>query len=180
MIRILISLIIVLFIFNCDGRHQLKHSRTEAVKAFNLKTQHETVLEYIPNKTVEIVSDTIINHQTHIKISSKLNKHDVVLVPKELSENKTVLAYQNAQTTVLVKQKELVLFNKSIDKTLFNNNNADAFWKFAVLESAWVNQELSIANTAVIDIIFKNPVLKNEKLCHLIVKEDGSYSVELI
>lgn len=178
MIRILISLIIVLSIFNCDGRHQLKHSQTEAVKAFSLKTQHETVLEYIPNKTVEIVTDTLINYQTHIKISSKLNKHHVVLVPKKLSENKTMLAYQNAQTTVLVKQNELILFNKNIDKTLFYNS--DSFWKFAVLESAWVNQELSIANTVVIDVIFKNPVLKHEKLCLLKINKDGSHSVELI
>ena len=178
MMRLLICLLITLFIFNCDGRHQLKDSQTEAVKAFNLKTQHETVLEYIPNQTIEIETDTIINHQTHIKISSKLNKHDVVLVPKESTNTHTVLAYQNAQTKVLVKQNELVLFNKNIDKTLFYNS--DSFWKFAVLESAWVNQEQSVANTVVIDVIFKNPVLKDEKLCFLMVKSDGSYSVQMI
>ena len=164
--------------FNCDGRRQLKNSQAEAVKTFSLNTQHETVIEYIPNKTVEIVTDTIINHQTHIKISAKLNKHDMVFVPKKSTMANAVIAYQNAQASVLIKQKESVLFNKSIDKTMFNNT--DEFWKYAVLESVWVNQELSSDNAVVIDVIFKNPLLNHEKLCYLKVKDSGDYTVQVI
>lgn len=178
MIRIIAFLLITIGLCSCEGRYKLKNSKVEAVKAFSLMTQNEIIFKYVPNQTVKIEADTLINDQTHIKISSKLNKHDVVLVPNKSTNTQTLLAYQNAQTSVLVKQKELVLFNKNIDKTLFYNS--DSFWKFAILESVWVNQEQSVANRVVIDVIFKNPVLKHEKLCHLIVMDNGSFSVQLI
>lgn len=178
MIRLLVLLFIGIGVFSCDGRYKLKSSKPEAVKTFSAKTQNETVIKYIPNKIAEIEVDTLIYNKTNIKIYSKLNKHDVVTVPTESSNPSTVLAYQNAQTTVLVQQKDRELFNKSIDKTLFDNT--DLFWNYAVLESVWVNEEQSSANSIVLDVVFKNPVLKIERLCYLIVNENGSYTIKVV
>ncbi|TPV31551.1 hypothetical protein FJ651_15305 [Paucihalobacter ruber] len=178
MIRILVFLLIGICFCSCDGRYKLKSSKPEAVKTFSAKTQNETVIKYIPNKIAEIEVDTLIYNKTNIKIYSKLNKHNVVNVPAESSNPSTVLAYQNAQTTVLVQQEDRELFNKSIDKTLFYNT--DLFWNYAVLESVWVNEEQSLANSIVLDVVFKNPVLKIDRLCYLIVNENGSYTIKVV
>jgi hypothetical protein len=178
MIRLLVILFIGIGLCSCDGRYKLKSSKPEAVKTFSLKTQNETVIKYIPNKTAEIEVDTLIYNKTNIKISSRLNKHDVVTIPADSSHPNTILAYQNTQTTVFIKQENRVLFNKSIDKTLFDNT--DSFWNYALLESVWVNEEQSLAHSIVLDVVFKNPVLKNERLYNITVKENGSYIVKVV
>jgi len=178
MIRLLVFLFIGIGFCSCDGRCKLKSSKAEAVKTFSAKTQNETVFKYIPNKTAEIEVDILINNKTNIKFYSKLNKHNVVTVLSESSNPHTVLAYQNAQTTVTVSEEDRVIFKKSIDKTLFDNT--DLFWSYAVLESVWVNDEQTLANCIVLDVVFKNPILKNEKMCYLMVNEDGSYSFKVV
>lgn len=174
---IFIFLVIISFC-SCDGRYKLKSSKAEAIKGFNLKTLNEPILKYIPEYHAEMVSDTIINNRIQIKITSKLNNRDLVTVASQTPQTKAIFAYKNAQIEVLIQQKDRVLFNKIIDSSLFANT--ESFWNHAVLESVWVNQDLSLNNSIVLDVVYKNPELKTEKLFYLTVDEKGRYKVEVV
>lgn len=167
---------VIISFCSCDGRYKLKNSKVEAVKAFNAKTQNEPILKFIPEESAQIEIDTLINNKTHIKIISKLSHDNVVMVPSQTSQSNITLAYKNTVANISVLQKDHAIFHKNIDKSWFENKNH--FWKHAVLESVWVNQEQSLNDLIVFDIVFKNPLLKTDKLCYLIVDSIGNHKIK--
>lgn len=161
---------------SCDGRYKQKDSQKIAVKNFIEANKNLESITLVPQYPIEIITDTIISAHTKVHIKTKTSDNDLVKVRNKSQSDKKIIAYRKLESYVEIINDNQLIFSETIDSEMFINTS-DVFWKYAILESVWVNEFESNKEEVFLDIVFKNPTTKNYKFFNLFVQKDGNYTI---
>ncbi|MBT8244611.1 MAG: hypothetical protein HKP48_07600 [Winogradskyella sp.] len=153
---------------SCDGRKSQHKFLTESVENYN-KRNEIIITNYIPEVYLEREVDTTLSNGFKVKIITKANMSDSVILFEEKNNIKYSTNYRQFKFSIDVENNEQQIYSKTFDKekvieaiSRLDNFEAKAlpkdFDKLSVLKSIQLNEELSIEkNSVYIDIAYAIP-----------------------
>ena len=138
--------LIVLFIsvISCDGRYRAHLSNEANLREANLLDSFSEELKFIPEKPIEIVTDTLLNNGFNIKInyySVESSQHSNTKKNKNGFITKTY--YKNFEAQFQVYKNNAFIQNGTINKAFLmaEENEGNPLWSRAIMQYVWVDDD---------------------------------------
>lgn len=173
---LLLTLISIVFL-SCDGRYHQYDTNAEVLKRSQLYNSFSKQIEFIPEKSVEIQTDTILSNgfELHLKYTSldaQYKKFTLQTNPqKELN-------YKNFGSDVVCKKSGKVIFKQRIDKSLFSNFKISESWEFAIMQYLWIDYENSMDNKVFLNTSFYFPESNTYKDFTIEIDTEGKMEIK--
>lgn len=176
----IVALIIVVTL-SCNGRHTKKEALELAISEFKLRTSSIDLVTYYPESYVEIVTDTLISRSINVHIKNYSLLDEQILISNATEKTSKTTSYQRVfESEISISTNSKDILKTRISAKQFRMFHVDSFWENATLQHAWVNQELSTANSIKLDISFVNPKNNSYKLYRMSIDSFGQQTLKLI
>ena len=175
---------------SCDGRKSHNGSLSDSIEMFK-KTVKIEMSSYTPETYVEQKVDTLLSNgfRVHIKTYSDMETNVVYSKIKDTINYKT--HYRNYKFDIRVEKNGKVVYNETFNKSRANkilgfgdNFVTDSplynFNTLAVLKSIQINDEPSLKNDVLIDIIYAIPETNRYSLHTLFIMENGKSNMVIV
>lgn len=179
-ISFLITLLLIICFFSCDGRQRTQKSHTDILIENKLLDSFSKSLSYYPENYSEHINDTILNNGFHVKIKTYSNMEDNVVLNEEKNHIKHQTYYRKAIGEITVFKDDFKIFSSTINQSLFTKHldNLPANFNQFILKSIWVNQQKSLNNDyVVVDVLLKKPKSKLQLNYQLIISSKGTFNI---
>lgn len=150
----LLCFVLSICLYNCDGKHLKKDSQKIAVEHFIESTQDLEFVTLVPKQRLKIETDTLLSPQMHIKITTTSDDQNVLKIKHKSSSNQQIIAYQKFDAKVDITNHKKLIYSNIINTQTFSDDSV--FWRYAILESVWVNQNKSDNHHVILDVVIKN------------------------
>ncbi|MFC0605830.1 hypothetical protein [Winogradskyella pulchriflava] len=183
--RYFIGLLLLLFIasVSCEGRKSSSQALAEDVEEF-IKNVTTEVDIYVPKDYTEREVDTLMNNGYSIKIKTYSDMENSVLFTKIKDTVNYQTYYRNFKFDILVKIDNKVIYDETFDKKRVNKalnlkpnytsgSSLYNFDKLAVLKSIELNNDPTLNNQVVIDVLYEIPNSNKQALHQLIIDDRG-------
>lgn len=146
--KLLISILLLSVAFiSCDGRSRIHKTNAEVLQDSNLLKSFSTQTKFIPNESVEIITDTIFSNGFRVKLKyNTIENSFISKILKSKSDSIIHSNYKNFQADLLVLKDGEFVSKETINNALFNNFETSSFWKNAIMQYVWINYEASTDN----------------------------------
>ncbi|MBU2920462.1 hypothetical protein KO504_03850 [Winogradskyella psychrotolerans] len=180
--------IITLIAFtSCEGRKTQSQALSESIEEFKKTVNFESNV-YIPENYTEREVDTVMSNGFRVKIKIYSDMSSDVLFSKIKDTINYQTHYRNFKFDIRVEKEGELIYEESFDKhkanQLFgyhNNYSPDSpfhdFDKLAILQSIQVDDEPSLKNTVLIDVMFAIPETNRSALHTLFVNDNGTINM---
>ena len=173
-----VALIASLFILNCDNRRDEKLKfRSDSLQLSGSFDDYS--IKFIPSEDFEIQTDSLIDNSVKVSIINRTIKKDPIKVKPF---NHIGLAYhKRIESEILICRKDKILFDETLTlKKFIDKSNYTSFWRNAMFEHVWVNQENSTSDNIAINISILNPTNDSYQLFEMRIGKDGYQEITLI
>ncbi len=181
---VFIMLLLALCIFSCDGRKTKAESLKESVAKFKDSLGKLEITEYIPEKYVEVKTDTLLTNGFAISIKTYTNMKRVVTCKNQVDNTLThINNYRDWVSEVTIKKNDKVIFDKVFDANFFLENDktiGDSLHK-AINNKVWIDDEFPL-NKNYVNLVggFIFPESKKTLYYDIKIDNEGKYSVQKI
>lgn len=164
-------------LFSCDGRYHKHNTNAEVLKNNHLYNSFSKKLEFLPEKNVEIQTDTILSNgfELHLKYTSIDSRYQKVTLntnpPKELN-------FKEFGSDVICKKAGKVILKKRIDKTLFSNFKISESWNLAIMQYVWIDYENSLKDKVRLNTSFYFPETKSYRDFIIEIDQNGVMEIK--
>jgi len=180
-------IVIIISVTSCEGRKTKSQALSESIKNFNKTINFETNT-YIPETYIEHEVDTLMSNGYHVKIKAYSDMSNAVKFSKIKDTINQQTHYRNFKFDIIVEKDGQLIYEESFDKLKANkllgyrdNFVPDSpfynFDKLAILQSIQVDDEPSLKNEVLIDVIYAIPESNRSALHTLFINDDGSISM---
>ncbi|MCC1485607.1 hypothetical protein [Winogradskyella immobilis] len=173
----LLLFIVSVAVTSCDGRKTNQQSLTESIESFKKKNTFEEHL-YIPQNYLKRETDTILSNHYSVNIKTFTDMESDIL--KSIKKGNINYSYhhRNIISQIHVKQNNSTVIHQSINKSFIAKyTNDQAVIDNSILQGAWLNQNLSLEDTIVIDLAYKEIDTKKDFLYQLSINKNGNIRV---
>ena len=183
-LHILILVIIIAFI-SCDGRDRAYLTNEDILQENKLLDSFSENIQYIPEAYSEAITDTILSNGFRVKIKTYTDLNKNVSLTNIKDSITYTKHYRNYKFDVLIEKENKVIYQKFFDKNVINNEmklfksdlTKDSpyfnFDKLAVLKSIEIDDEPSLKEMVVINLMYIIPNTKRFSTHSLMVNENG-------
>ncbi|HLT34607.1 MAG TPA: hypothetical protein VKZ98_12495 [Aquaticitalea sp.] len=173
--------IVSLVLISCDGRKSKSESLKASVEAFTQKQSTIELINFYPKKYTEVITDTLISNQVNVKIRNFSLPNKTIAISSSDTKNRQQQSLHRVfESEITISTASKTIFERRVSAEEFKTANNYEFWNNATLQHAWVNQELSTADTVQVDITFINPKENTYKLYRMSIGADGQQLISLI
>ena len=171
--------ILCLTFFGCDGRYHRHNSNAEVLKTNHLYESFSKQMEFLPEETVEIKTDTILSNgfELHLKYTTLDKEYQKMALklkpPKELY-------YKNFGSELICKRSGKVIFEQRIEKSLFSAFETPEFWDKAIMQFVWIDYEASLNEKVSLNTSFYLPESNSYKDFNIEIYSDGRWYIKPI
>ncbi|WP_458626923.1 hypothetical protein [Winogradskyella sp. PC D3.3] len=180
----LIVLAVVIGFTSCEGRTTKRQALLKSIEEFKKTVSFETNV-YIPKTYTEREVDTLMSNGYHVKIKTYSDMANSVLFSKIKDTINQQTHYRNFNFDIRVEKEGQLIYEEHYDKLKANkvlgyseNFHPDSplynFDKLAILKSIQVNEEPSVKNKVLIDIMFAIPETNRTATHTLYINADGT------
>ncbi len=173
--QLTLLLMLVLAFVSCDGRNRAHKSHIEVLKESRLFETFSEQFIQIPEKPINITTDTILSTGLRVKISYSSVDNDLIV--KTIKNTATKHYYRNFKATYLVLKDNTTIKIGSIDKNLFYNYASPSFWEKAVMQYVWVDYSHTKTNSVKLNTCFVIPTTTIVKDFSLIINQNGTTQI---
>ena len=181
---VFIMLLLALYILSCDGRKTKAESLKESVAKFKDSLGKLEITEYLPEKHVEVKTDTILTNGFSISIKTYTNMKRVVTCKNQVDNTLTYINnYRDWVSEVTIKKNDKVIFDRVFDANFFLENDktiADSLHK-AINNKVWIDDDFPL-NKNYVNLVggFIFPESKKTLYYDIKIDNEGKYSVQKI
>lgn len=180
----LLIFIIILF-QNCDGRDRAHKTTDEALIENKLLDSFSQNVSFYPKNYSEVETDTILPNGFKVKIKAYTDMESHVPFSKVKGSITYTKKYRNFKFDIIVEKDNTLIYQEHFDKDKINNllgynsayfTESSPFYNFdklAILKSIQVDDELSLKNEVLIDILYAIPNSNRLARHTLFVNENG-------
>ena len=180
-------LIIVISFTNCEGRKTKSQALSESIQKFNKTVNFETNT-FIPETYLEQEIDTLMSNGYRVKIKTYADMSNAVQFSKIKDTINQQTHYRNFKFDILVEKEGQLIYKESFDKHKANqlfgyrddyvpDSPLYDFDKLGVLQSIQVDDEPSLKNTVLIDVIYAIPESNRSAIHTLFVNDNGTINM---
>lgn len=181
---ILLILLFFVVLTNCDGRKSNNNSLSESVQEFNKDFKAE-VITYQPKDYIEIEVDTLLSNGYNVKIKTYTDLNNSVVFSKIVDTINYKTYHRNYKFDIRVEKHGKLIFKETFDKVKANkkmgyksNLATDSplynFNELAILKSITVDDEPSIKECVMINLMYAIPNTKRYASHTLFINDNGT------
>jgi len=176
-----ISRLVVIFLtvttvcFSCDGRDKKLKNHVQSFKENNTLKSTEKHVNTVPKSHIEIATDTILNHDYHVKIVYRSMNNDAVITLD--NTNSTETKHKNFEAQLHVLKNGISINQTIINKSLFETFENQSYWDMAIMQYVWIDYEASTKHKLVFNTAFYN--LETNKYRDYVLNVDASGILEI-
>ncbi|RNC87169.1 MAG: hypothetical protein ED556_07030 [Winogradskyella sp.] len=180
---IYLLLILIVGVTSCEGRKTKTKSLTESIEQFKENNTLE-IITFHPEVYTETNNDTILSNgfKHKIKLFSNMNSSVSKSYFKDAITYKE--SYRNFDAEVKVIFKDNIVFNQTVSKQFFINNNALSVdsSKYIRLENIWIDDNINLVDQTHIDFLYSQVIDEEDKDIHLklIIDSSGKYTIQAV
>ncbi|WP_179335124.1 hypothetical protein [Winogradskyella costae] len=180
-------IIIIIGFTSCEGRKTQSQALYESIAEFKKTVTFETNI-YIPENYLEHQVDTLMSNGFRVKIKTYSDMTKDVLFSNIKDTINYQTHYRNFKFDIRVEKEGQLIFEESFDKQkankLFGYRDDFAsdspfynFDKLAILHSIQVDDEPSLKNKVLIDVMYAIPETNRTALHTLFVNDNGTINM---
>ncbi|RKE94695.1 hypothetical protein [Ichthyenterobacterium magnum] len=178
---LILFVVLITILVNCDRRKNAKESLQESVEMF---TKNNTVeqITYFPEAYSEIVTDSILSNGNQIKIKHFTDLETNILNDFKVDTIHYKHYYRDFKAELSISNKVNQILNTTIDKALFikNDSKNTDFLNDAIMTKVWLNDnQPAIQNDIIVNVLFCKPETDHCLFYEIYVDNVGKYSVKL-
>ena len=178
---VLLMLLLVLSFLSCEGRKTKAESLKESVAKFKDSLGKLEITEYIPEKYVEVKTDSILTNGFSISIKTYTNMTRFITCKNQVDHTLThVNNYRDWVSEVTIKKNDKVIFDKVFDANFFLENDktiGDSLHK-AINNKVWIDDDFPLDKNHVSLVGgFIFPESKKTLYYDIKIDNEGKYSV---
>ncbi|GAA4282158.1 hypothetical protein GCM10022260_25810 [Gaetbulibacter aestuarii] len=147
------------------------------MKKSRLYNSFSKQIEFIPEKSVEIQTDTILSNgfELHLKYTALDDQYKKFTLqtnpPKELN-------YLEFGSEVVCKKSGNIILNKRIDKSLFTNFKISESWDLAIMQYVWIDYESSLNEKVCLKTAFYFPETRSYRDFTIEIDDEGEMHIK--
>lgn len=134
-----ILLITIIIFTSCDGKDRARQTNEEKLKQSNLSDSFFVQEKYFPEEYSEVITDTIINNNI-INIKSFTDMNNNVLNEIKIDTILYKYFYREIKSNLIIKREGETIFSETIDKSYFNDDEDNLFWKEALMLGLYIDE----------------------------------------
>ena len=167
---------IVFTLLGCDGRYRKYKTNSELLTESNLMTSFNEQIRFVPEQSILIVTDTILDSGFNVKINyHSLSTNYIVDEAESLNTNKTY--HYNFEAKISVYKNTRYCNDFTLNKAFFNDFGSPLFLKKAVMQYVWIDHEASTSNTVYLNTTFRIPATETYR--DFIIRIDDQGIIEI-
>lgn len=151
-------LLLIITFLSCDGSDRAYKSNAEVLKSNNLFESFSKQVQFIPNQSIEIFTDTILSNGFQVKLNYRSLENNFVLKTKASENDSTIdTNYKNFEANFQVFKNDELLIEQTLSKSLFSKFETTPFWRNAIMQFVWVDYENSSEDFIMLNTSFHIP-----------------------
>ena len=141
--KYLVALLLLLAITftSCDGRDRKLNKMSESKGVSEIPGPFFIQEEYFPKEYSEVLTDTIFNNNINVSIKSYTDMNNNVLNEGKVDSIHYKHFYREIISDLAIKIDGKTIFNETIDKSYFKDNEEKLFWDEALMLGLYVDYE---------------------------------------
>ena len=178
--KLLFLFLLTIAFVSCDGRDRKHKTNAEVLNENNLLDSFSEKLVFIPEKPIQIITDTILSNGFQVKLNYSSVENDIILKTiKKENDTLTKIHYKNFKAKLEVFKNGKAINKSTIDKSLFLEFENNDFWSKAIMQFIWIDYNTSTKNTLHLNTSFNIPdtdiyrdfILKIDNLGNIYIEE---------
>ena len=178
--KLLFLFLLTIAFVSCDGRDRKHKTNAEVLNENNLLDSFSKKLVFIPEKPIQIITDTILSNGFQVKLNYSSVENDIILKTiKKENDTLTKIHYKNFKAKLEVFNNGKAINKSTIDKSLFLEFENNDFWSKAIMQFIWIDYNTSTKNTLHLNTSFNIPdtdiyrdfILKIDNLGNIYIEE---------
>lgn len=173
--------IIAIFSMSCDGRNRTYKSNTEVLRDSNLLKSFSEQLNFVPEKPIEIVTDTILSNGFQVKIKYTSIEDDFISL-KKTSDNDSIINtnYKNFEAKIQIFKSGELISKLSLNKSKFSHFETFSFLEYAIMQFVWIDYNNLNANQISFNTSLNNLKNKGYKDYNITIDSKGIIEIKEI
>lgn len=179
--KLCILVIILISFISCDGKYRTHMSNKAVLQKTNLLESFSEELKYIPERPIEIVTDTLLNNGFNIKIAYHSVENSYVFTTKKGKNGIVTKTYhKNFEAQFQVNKNNVSIQNGMINKEFFMESKIkhNPFWNDAIMQYVWVDYGAISEHSIQLNTSFYIPDTKIYKDFTLTIFDTGEIEIK--
>jgi len=171
-------LVFITLITSCDGKDRARYTPEEKLEQSNLPKSYFLKEKYQPEEYSEVVTDTIINNNINISIKTYTDMSHNILNEFKIDTIHYKHFYREIISNLIITIDGKTIFNDTIDKSNFINNENNLFWKDALMLGLYLNDTQTTKESLYFNVSF---CMIESEICQdygLIIDNNGKLIIE--